>query len=114
LFHLGLEVTSPGYQAITGAAKLFVVIGLMLLIRRLPEGRRLFQYHGAEHKAISTYEAGEPLEVENARRKTTLHPRCGTTFLVMVALVSIIAFTVAGMFLPKLPGGRAVEFVGFF
>ncbi|WP_437724401.1 DUF1385 domain-containing protein [Sorangium sp. So ce861] len=118
VFGLGLEVTSPGFQAITGVAKLAIVVAYLLLIRQISEVRRVFQYHGAEHKAISTYEAREALEVENARRKTAMHPRCGTTFLVMVALVSIVVFSVAGAslgaFLPKLPGGRLVESVGFF
>jgi uncharacterized protein YqhQ len=114
LFNLNLEVTSPGFQAITGASKLLIVVGYLLLIRQIGEVRRVFQYHGAEHKAISTYEAHEDLRVENARRKTTMHPRCGTTFLVMVALVSIVVFTVAGSFLPRIPGPRWVESVGFF
>ncbi len=114
LFGLGLEVMSAPYQAITGVAKLTIVIGYLLLIRRVAEIRRVFQYHGAEHKTISTYEAGEDLVVENARKKTTLHPRCGTTFLVMVALVSIVVFSLAGAYLPKAPGGRVAESVGFF
>ena len=118
LLGLGLEVTSPAFQAITGVAKLAIVVGYLLLIRQIAEVRRVFQYHGAEHKAISTYEAHEVLEVENARRKTAMHPRCGTTFLVMVALVSIVVFSVAGAslgaLLPKLPGGRIVESVTFF
>lgn len=118
LLGLGLEVTSPGFQAITGVAKLAIVVTYLLLIRQIPEVRRVFQFHGAEHKAISTYEAREALEVENARRKTAMHPRCGTTFLVMVALVSILVFSVAGAslgaLLPKPPGGRIVESIGFF
>ncbi|AUX27587.1 hypothetical protein SOCEGT47_081830 [Sorangium cellulosum] len=118
LFGLGLEVTSPVYQAITGVAKLAIVVAYLLLIRQIPEVRRVFQYHGAEHKAISTYEARELLEVANARRKTAMHPRCGTTFLVMVALVSIVVFSIAGAFLgsllPKPPGGRPVEWLTFF
>jgi uncharacterized protein YqhQ len=114
LFHLGLEVNSPGYQAVTGAAKLSIVVGYLLLIRRMPEIRRVFQYHGAEHKAISTYEAREALVVDNARRKTTMHPRCGTTFLVMVALVSVLLFTLMGAVLPKPPGGPLVQNVVFF
>ena len=73
-----------------------------------PDIRRVFQYHGAEHKTISTYEAGEALTVENARAKTTLHPRCGTTFLVMVAIVSILVFTAVGGFLPKIQTGKVV------
>jgi len=107
-FGLGLEVQSPGFQAITGAFKLTVVVTYLLLIRRVPDIRRVFQYHGAEHKTISTYEAGEALTVENARAKTTLHPRCGTTFLVMVALVSILVFTAVGAALPRIHTGSAL------
>jgi len=114
LFNLGLEITSPAFQAITGAAKLLIVVGYLMLIRRMPEVRRVFQYHGAEHKTITTYESGEPLLVESARPKTTAHPRCGTTFLVMVALVSIVIFSVAGAFFPKIPGNVYVQNVGFF
>jgi uncharacterized protein YqhQ len=114
LFKLGLEVNSPGFQAITGASKLAIVVGYLSLIRRMPEVRRVFQYHGAEHKAISTYEAREDLVVENARRKTTMHPRCGTTFLVMVALVSILVFTGVGALLPVVSTHRVVQSVAFF
>lgn len=114
LFKLGLEVTSPGYQALTGAAKLIIVVGYLLAIRQVSDIRRVFQYHGAEHKSISTYEAEEELTVENARSKTTMHPRCGTTFLVMIALVSIFVFSAIGAFLPRVPGGRLAESVGFF
>ncbi len=106
LFGLNLEVTSPGFQLVTGILKLCVVVGYLLAIRRVPDIRRVFQYHGAEHKTISTYEAGEPLIVANARAKTTLHPRCGTTFLVMVALVSILVFTAVGGFLPRIHTGN--------
>jgi len=114
VFNLGLEVTSPAYQALTGVAKLAIIVGYMLLLRRSEIGLRLFQYHGAEHKTISTYEANEDLVVANARPKTTAHPRCGTTFLVMVALVSILVFSMLGAFLPKIPGGRLAQSVGFF
>ncbi len=108
VFRLGLEVQSPAFQAITGALKLAIVIGYLLAIRRVPEIRRVFQYHGAEHKTISTYESGEALTVANARAKTTLHPRCGTTFLVMVALVSVLVFTLIGAALPRIQTGHAV------
>jgi uncharacterized protein YqhQ len=112
---LGLEVQSAPFQAITGAFKLVVVVGYLLAIRRIPEIRRVFQYHGAEHKTISTYEAGEPLTVDAARAKTTMHPRCGTTFLVMVALVSIVVFTVLGAALPRIhTGSRILDNVVFF
>jgi uncharacterized protein YqhQ len=108
LFHLGLDVQAPVFQAITGVFKLTIVVGYLLLIRRIPDIRRVFQYHGAEHKTISTYEAREALTVENARAKTTLHPRCGTTFLVMVALVSILIFTGIGALLPRIHTGSAI------
>jgi uncharacterized protein YqhQ len=115
ILHLGLEVQSAPFQAMTGVLKLAVVIGYLLAIRRIPEIRRVFQYHGAEHKTISTYEAGEALVVENARRKTTLHPRCGTTFLVMVAIVSILVFMVVGAMLPRIQTGSAfLDNVVFF
>lgn len=105
---LGLEVQSPGFQALTGLFKLTVVVTYLLAIRRVPDIRRVFQYHGAEHKTISTYEAGETLTVDHARAKTTLHPRCGTTFLVMVALVSILVFTAIGAALPRIHTGSTL------
>ncbi len=103
---LKLGVQSAGFQALTGAFKLTIVVGYLLAIRRVADIRRVFQYHGAEHKTISTYEAGEPLTVANARAKTTLHPRCGTTFLVMVALVSILVFAAIGAALPRIQTGN--------
>lgn len=118
IFKLNLPVTSPAYQAITGVAKLAIVVGYMLFIRRIDVVKRVFQYHGAEHKAISTYEAGHRLEVDNARPMTTLHPRCGTTFLVMVAMVSIVMFTILGAALstifPIPEGHRLLVSVAFF
>jgi uncharacterized protein YqhQ len=108
VLHLGLEVQSPAFQAITGALKLSLVVGYLLAIRRVPDIRRVFQYHGAEHKTISVYEAGEALTVGNARSKTTLHPRCGTTFLVMVALISMLVFAVVGALLPRIHTGSAL------
>ncbi|MCC6215267.1 MAG: DUF1385 domain-containing protein [Polyangiaceae bacterium] len=111
---LALDVRDARFQLLTGVGKLTIVIGYMLAIRRLPEIRRVFQYHGAEHKAIAAYEAALPLTVESARSKSTLHPRCGTTFLVMVALVSILVFTGIGPLLPRLGAGALLENVTFF
>ncbi len=108
ILKLDLDIQSPAFQAMTGAFKLAIVVGYMLLIRRIKDIRRVFQYHGAEHKTISTYEAGEELTVENARRHTTLHPRCGTTFLIMIVLVSVLVFTAVGGFLPRIQTGKAV------
>jgi uncharacterized protein YqhQ len=109
-----LDVRSPAFQALTGAFKIAIIVGYLLLIRRMAEIRRVFQYHGAEHKTISTYEAGEPLTVESARSKSTLHPRCGTTFLVMVALVSIFVFTAIAPMLPRFGLGAVVDNVTLF
>jgi uncharacterized protein YqhQ len=114
LFKLNLDVRSPLFQLLTASAKLTILVGYMLLIRRLPEIYRVFQYHGAEHKSIYTYECGAELTVENARSKTTLHPRCGTTFIVMVALVSILVFSGLGPFLPQLGLGKLGDNVLFF
>lgn len=108
LAHWQLPVQSPAFQALTGVFKLSIVLGYLFMIRRVKEIHRVFQYHGAEHKTISTYEAKEELIVDNARTKTTLHPRCGTTFLVMVTLMSVVLFTAIGGFLPRIATGNAV------
>jgi uncharacterized protein YqhQ len=107
---LGVDwpVTSMPFQALTGGVKLCIVLGYLLLIRRMADIRRVFQYHGAEHKTISTYEAGEPLDVAYARTKTTLHPRCGTTFLVMIVLLSIVIFSILGAIVPPIQTGSRV------
>jgi uncharacterized protein YqhQ len=104
-----LDLRSPLFQLETGAFKLAIIVSYLLLIRRIPEIRRVFQYHGAEHKTISTYEAGEELVVAHARQKTTLHPRCGTTFLIMVAFVSVIVFSTVAPLLPHFQVGRVAE-----
>lgn len=114
LLGLDLNVRDASFQLLTGAAKITIIVGYMLLIRRLPEIYRVFQYHGAEHKSIYTYERGEALTVENARAKTTLHPRCGTTFIVMVALVSVLVFSLLGPLVPDFGFGKALDNVLFF
>jgi len=114
LFKLNLDVRSPLFQLLTSSAKLIILVSYMLVIRRLPEIYRVFQYHGAEHKSIYTYESGAALTVENARARTTLHPRCGTTFIVMVALVSILVFSCLGPFLPQLGLGKLGDNLLFF
>lgn len=114
VFKLDLDVRSPMFQLLTASAKLVILVGYMLLIRRLPEIYRVFQYHGAEHKSIYTYESGAELTVENARSRTTLHPRCGTTFIVMVAMVSILIFSSLGQFLPQLGLGKLGDNLLFF
>ena len=69
----------------------------LFLISRMKEIRRVFQYHGAEHKSIHCYEAGEALTPENAMKHTRLHPRCGTSFLFIVMIISIFVFALVGV-----------------
>ena len=79
---------------IEAAIKLALFLGYMALCSRMKEIRRMFQYHGAEHKTIACYEAGEPLTVENIRKHTRFHPRCGTSSLILVLLISILLYAV--------------------
>ena len=79
---------------IEAAIKLALFLGYMAMCSRMKEIRRMFQYHGAEHKTIACYEAGEPLTVENIRKHTRFHPRCGTSFLILVLLISILLYAV--------------------
>jgi uncharacterized protein YqhQ len=79
--------------AIEGALKISMFIAYIAIISRMRDIRRVFQYHGAEHKSISCLESGQPLDLEHARHFTTLHPRCGTSFLLIVLVVSILVFS---------------------
>lgn len=85
----------PNWQLsmIEGAFKLLIFFGYLWSISRLKDIRRVFEYHGAEHKTIYTYENELPLTVENVRPFTRLHPRCGTNFLFLVVIVSILVST---------------------
>ena len=74
--------------------KIAIFVLYLALCGRMKEIRRMFEYHGAEHKTIACYEAGEPLTVENIRKYTRFHPRCGTSFLILTLLVSIFLFSV--------------------
>lgn len=78
---------------IEGVIRISIFLGYVLLASRMEDIKRVFQYHGAEHKTIFCYEAGLDLTVENARSMSRLHPRCGTSFLVYVMIISIILFS---------------------
>ena len=80
---------------IEGAVRIIIFLGYMLLVSRMGEIKRVFAYHGAEHKTIRCYEAGLPLTVENVREQTRKHPRCGTSFLFVVLILSILVFSAA-------------------
>lgn len=84
---------------VEGLIRVTIFAGYMLLVSQMKDMKRVFAYHGAEHKTIRCYEAGLPLTVENVRKMTRLHPRCGTSFLLVVMLLSILVFSVASSLL---------------
>jgi len=79
-----------------GGIRLSFLFIYLVAISRMKDIHRVFQYHGAEHKVVYTYEADEPLTAENARKHTSLHPRCGTAFLMTVFVIAILVFSLAG------------------
>jgi uncharacterized protein YqhQ len=105
--------------------RITIFLGYLALISRMPDLQRVFQYHGAEHKTISTYEAGEELTPENAQRYSRFHPRCGTSFLLLVMIVAIVVFAPLGkldwhwLFISRVLGipivaGLAFELIKWF
>ncbi|HEX8252977.1 MAG TPA: DUF1385 domain-containing protein [Thermoanaerobaculia bacterium] len=87
------EMGNFTYNAIDGVIRGLFFFLYIASISLMDEIRRVFQYHGAEHKTVYTFEANEPLTVENARTKSTLHPRCGTSFLLFVMAISVMVFS---------------------
>lgn len=77
-----------------GLVRILIFVGYLLLVSRMNDMKRVFAYHGAEHKTIRCYEAGLPLTVENVKKQTRMHPRCGTSFLLIVLILSILVFSV--------------------
>jgi len=90
------EGSSVLFNLVEGFIRIFFFSLYLVVISRMKDIRRVFQYHGAEHKTVYTYEAGEELTVENAQRHTTLHPRCGTAFLMIVLAIAILIFSLVG------------------
>ena len=96
-----LQMNDWRFHALAGFFKLAIFVSLIAFMRRTNEMLRVFQYHGAEHKAIAAYESGQGLTVANAQRFSTRHARCGTTFLMVVVMVSVAVFAmVLPMVLP--------------
>ncbi|MGB9627023.1 MAG: DUF1385 domain-containing protein [Thermodesulfobacteriota bacterium] len=83
-----------------GIIRMIIFLGYLWIISLIHEIRRVFQYHGAEHKSIFAFESGEALEIDRVKRFGTLHPRCGTSFLLMVMVVSILIFSLLPHHLP--------------
>ena len=95
---------------VEGVIRILLFCGYILLVSRMKDMKRVFAYHGAEHKTIRCYEAGLPLTVENVREQTRLHPRCGTSFLLVVMIISILLFSVAStLLLAAIPGLAAIQ-----
>lgn len=99
---------------IEGIVRICIFVAYMFLVSRMEEMKRVFAYHGAEHKTIRCYEAKLPLTVENVRKQTRLHPRCGTSFLLVVLILSILLFSIASTLLltvfPALAAMRGSSF----
>jgi uncharacterized protein YqhQ len=91
------QLSNLAFNLIDGALRALFFLGYIFAISRMNDIHRVFQYHGAEHKVVFNYERRLPLTVENARAQSRLHPRCGTSFLLFVLLVSILVFA----FIPK-------------
>jgi uncharacterized protein YqhQ len=85
------------FWLVEGLIRTAIFLGYLLALSRLRDLRRVFEYHGAEHKTISCFEAGMPLTPQNAERFSRLHPRCGTTFLLLVMVVAIFVFAPIGL-----------------
>jgi uncharacterized protein YqhQ len=81
---------------VEGLLRIIIFVGYLMLTSRIKDIARVWMYHGAEHKTIACFEAGEPLTVENVRKFSRFHPRCGTAFLFIVIIVSILVFSVVG------------------
>lgn len=89
----GVITNSILLSLIEGIVKIGIFILYLYLVSKVPDVKRVFEYHGAEHKTISCYESEEELTVENVRRHTRFHPRCGTSFLLIVLVISVVLFS---------------------
>jgi uncharacterized protein YqhQ len=81
------------FNAIDGLIRMAIFLSFLFLVSRSKDIRRVFQYHGAEHKVVFNFESGKPVTVDNAQAFTTFHPRCGTSFLLVVMVISMIVYT---------------------
>ena len=109
-FFDGFIKSTVGLNLVEGLIRMAIFMVYMILVSRMKEMKRVFAYHGAEHKTIRCYEAGLELTVENVRQQTRLHPRCGTSFLLVIMVISILVFSVASSaLLSAVPGLAAIR-----
>ena len=86
------------YNFVESTIKILIFLGYILLISKMKDIQRVFEYHGAEHKSIFCYENGEELTVQNVKKYSRFHPRCGTSFLLFVIIISILVFSLIGVY----------------
>ena len=106
------RTSSFWFVLVEGLIRVALVLAYLSLIALMPDVRRVFQYHGAEHKTINAYEAGRSLDVEGVRPASVLHPRCGTGFLLVVLVVSVLVFSLVAVFHPNWPALIASRVIG--
>ena len=86
------------YNLVESVVKVIIFLGYLVLVSKMKDIQRTFEYHGAEHKTIFCYENGEELTTENVKKYSRFHPRCGTSFLLFVVIISIIVFSLVGVY----------------
>jgi uncharacterized protein YqhQ len=82
------------FNAVDGVIRLIIFVGFLFLLSRAKDIRRVFEFHGAEHKVVFNFESGKPVNVENAQQFVTWHPRCGTSFLFVIMLISMVVYMI--------------------
>ncbi len=105
----GFDTTSFEFHLVDGAIKVGLFMAYLWIISLVRDIKRVFEYHGAEHKSIFCFESGQELTVENARDFSRLHPRCGTAFLLVVLVISIFIFAAVFPLLPRLAENTALN-----
>ena len=107
LSDLILPHAAPGWKALLeGGFKVLLFVGYLALVSLMRDMRRVFAYHGAEHKSVACYEAGDELTPENAKKHTRFHPRCGTSFMFVMILIGILFSVFINLLFPGLSGLR--------
>jgi uncharacterized protein YqhQ len=82
------------FNAVDGVIRLALFVGFLLLLSRAKDIRRVFEFHGAEHKVVFNFESGQPVSIENAQKFVTWHPRCGTSFMFVIMLISMFVYMI--------------------
>jgi uncharacterized protein YqhQ len=100
-FLFDVEQTALAFNLVAGAIRISILVGYLGAISLMPDIKRLFQYHGAEHKAVFAFELNDELSPAIVKKHTRFHPRCGTSFLLIVMFVAIVSFAILDSFLIK-------------